>query len=579
MLVTKSNRITILPITNKNKLISLNNYFDKVLISKNQISIQLNKDKTFQNLLFSHNKEDSKLLLGYCNKLNYPIFSSWEIQKFVNSDLIDKEKNRIEQFFVQYKSSLFKYQFDSKSKKFKNLRFSSQLGKLVSLIVKNYFYNNYVEDKINEIINSNNFYLKHKSRIFSLVNKIINRYKFHRKPITYSTSSMTKCEQRILGLTKPRIIKDNSNSKYKYWLAFDFVNSDFLLTECNKQFIACKKKEIINLPLAYNKSYHNDFLQYSQSLGNNKFSKGKLKKVVEEIKVKKSCINYQKINNQFEVLFEKEFQISFSKRTNRLTITLPKKVEHTLVESKITTQSEQAKLVRKDNCIGIDLGGSINNTLVDSTGKVIGFNHLKKLINKYNKVDNLPNNNKENRLVKGNLNGILSRINEYYINLIIKDYLNDCKEKGIEHLVFEKLESWNVKWRKDSNLDEKYNRVFKLIRQQGIIELFKKQSRNRGILVHNIPSFYTSQRCSCCHKIDKNNLKSNRKYICECGNNLDRDVNAAKNIKNILERFSNKLCKKNKYNEYESIKFISKEFTKKVLLEEKVKNFSSNSYQ
>ena len=48
LLVTKSNRITILPITNKNKLISLNNYFDKVLISKNQISIQLNKDKTFQ---------------------------------------------------------------------------------------------------------------------------------------------------------------------------------------------------------------------------------------------------------------------------------------------------------------------------------------------------------------------------------------------------------------------------------------------------------------------------------------------------------------------------------------------------
>ena len=83
---------------------------------------------------------------------------------------------------------MFKYQFDSKSKRFKNLRFSSQLGKLVSLIVKNYFYNNYfltskacslyVQDKIDEIINSNNFYLKHKSRIYSLVNKIIDRYKF-----------------------------------------------------------------------------------------------------------------------------------------------------------------------------------------------------------------------------------------------------------------------------------------------------------------------------------------------------------------------------------------------------------------
>ena len=94
MLVTKSNRITILPITNKNKLISLNNYFDKVLIAKNQISIQLNKDKIFQNLLFSKNKEDSKLCLAYCNKLNYPIFSSWELQKFVNSDYIDTNELR-----------------------------------------------------------------------------------------------------------------------------------------------------------------------------------------------------------------------------------------------------------------------------------------------------------------------------------------------------------------------------------------------------------------------------------------------------------------------------------------------------
>ena len=126
---------------------------------------------------------------------------------------------------------------------------------------------------------------------------------------------------------------------------------------------------------------------------------------------------------------------------------------------------------------------------------------------------------------------------------------------------------------------QKYNRVFRLIRQQGIVDLFKKQARNLGVIVHNIPSFYTSQMCSCCYKIDKSNLKSNRRYICQCGNILDRDINAARNIKYILERFSNKLCRKNSYNEYESIKYISKEFTKQVLLEEKVEKFSSKSYQ
>ena len=550
MLVTKSDRISILPITNKNKLISLSKYFDKILFTKNQISKQLNKDKAFQNLLFSNKKEDSKLLLAYCNKLNYPILSAWELQKFVNADFIDKEKNRIEQFFVQYKASLFKYETDLK----RNIRFSTNLGKLVALMVKNFFYDGYFNDKINEIIESNIFFSNHRDRIFKLVNHITYRYKYHRKPIEYRTSSMIKCDQRILGYSTPRIIKNNGNKLYQYWLCFDYINDDY-------------NKQKVNLPLAYNEVYHKDFSQYNKALGTNKFKRTNLNRKsfvkLEKSKHKSIQSNQDKIN----ILFEKEFQISFSKRTNRLTITLPKKVEHNLVTSKIT----------KDNSIGIDLGGSIKNTLVDSSGRVIAFNHLEKLIKKFNIVDKLPIKTREEKLVKGELWSRLSRINEYYINNIITTYLNDCKNKGVEHLIFEKLDSWNVKWKFNNELDAKYNRVFRLVRQAGIVELFKKQARNLGIVIHNIPSFYTSQRCSCCFKVDKNNLKSDRIYLCQCGNNIDRDINAAKNIKDILERFSSKLCKQNAYNEYESIKYISKEFTKRVLLGEKVEKFSSKS--
>ena len=551
MLVTKSDRISILPITNKNKLISLSKYFDKILFTKNQISKQLNKDKAFQNLLFSNKKEDSKLLLAYCNKLNYPILSAWELQKFVNADFIDKEKNRIEQFFVQYKASLFKYETDLK----RNIRFSTNLGKLVALMVKNFFYDGYFNDKINEIIESNNFFINHRDRIFKLVNHITYRYKYHRKPIEYRTSSMIKCDQRILGYSTPRMIKNDANKLYKHWLCFDYINDDY-------------NKQKINLPLAYNDFYHKDFSQYNKALGENKFKRTNLNRKsfvkLEKSKHKSIQSNQDKIN----ILFEKEFQISFSKRTNRLTITLPKKVEHNLVTSKIT----------KDNSIGVDLGGSIKNTLVDSSGRVIAFNHLEKLIKKFNIVDKLPSKTREEKLVKGELWSRLSRINEYYINNIITTYLSDCKNKGVEHLIFEKLDSWNVKWKFNNELDAKYNRVFRLVRQAGIVELFKKQARNLGIVIHNIPSFYTSQRCSCCFKVDKNNLKSDRIYLCQCGNNIDRDINAAKNIKDIiLERFSSKLCKQNAYNEYESIKYISKEFTKRVLLGEKVEKFSSKS--
>ena len=261
MLVVKSDRISILPITNKNKLISLSKYFDKILFTKNQISKQLNKDKAFQNLLFSNKKEDSKLLLAYCNKLNYPILSAWELQKFVNADFIDKEKNRIEQFFVQYKASLFKYESDPKIKR--NIRFSTNLGKLITLMVKNFFYDGYFNDKINEIIESNIFFSNHRDRIFKLVNHITYRYKYHRKPIEYRTSSMIKCDQRILGYSTPRMIKNDANKLYKHWLCFDYINDDY-------------NKQKINLPLAYNEVYHKDFSQYNKALGTNKFKRTNL---------------------------------------------------------------------------------------------------------------------------------------------------------------------------------------------------------------------------------------------------------------------------------------------------------------
>ena len=73
MLVTKSDRITILPITNKNKLISLNNYFDKVLISKNQIDDTVDRQvdlsvsdlKKNDEIKIQREKEKKGLLLIY----------------------------------------------------------------------------------------------------------------------------------------------------------------------------------------------------------------------------------------------------------------------------------------------------------------------------------------------------------------------------------------------------------------------------------------------------------------------------------------------------------------------------------
>ena len=66
---------------------------NQIFLAKNHISQLLSQDINFQYLLFSNDKEDKIKLSSYYLNLDYPIFTQWELQKFVNSDLIDKEKN------------------------------------------------------------------------------------------------------------------------------------------------------------------------------------------------------------------------------------------------------------------------------------------------------------------------------------------------------------------------------------------------------------------------------------------------------------------------------------------------------
>jgi hypothetical protein len=171
--IIKSDRISILPIANKSKKIILDTYLNNILIAKNKIAYRSVIDKSFQDKLFSN---DKKLLSCYSN-FSENIFSKWELQKFFNSDLIDKELVRIERFFTQYKSSLFTIE-TQKDGKNKRIRKSSKLSTLVKLMVKNLYFKDYYVEDINKLINSNKFFITNKSRIEQLVISIFNRYKY-----------------------------------------------------------------------------------------------------------------------------------------------------------------------------------------------------------------------------------------------------------------------------------------------------------------------------------------------------------------------------------------------------------------
>ena len=64
------------------------------------------------------------------------------------------------------------------------------------------------------------------------------------------------------------------------------------------------------------------------------------------------------------------------------------------------------------------------------------------------------------------------------------------------------------------------------------VDMLTYKLEKRGKRLVKVDRFYPSSKtCSCCGRINPNLRLSNRVYICECGNRMDRDVNAAINIR------------------------------------------------
>ena len=88
----------------------------------------------------------------------------------------------------------------------------------------------------------------------------------------------------------------------------------------------------------------------------------------------------------------------------------------------------------------------------------------------------------------------------------------------------------------------KNRHLSKAIQNEGFFE-FRKQIEYKcnvsGIKLIIADRFYPSSKlCSCCGKIKKDLKLSDRTYRCECGNIIDRDFQAALNLKAYGEQFA-----------------------------------------
>jgi len=62
--------------------------------------------------------------------------------------------------------------------------------------------------------------------------------------------------------------------------------------------------------------------------------------------------------------------------------------------------------------------------------------------------------------------------------------------------------------------------------------IIETQCKNKDVQLSLVPSYYTSQRCSCCGYIDRDNRLTQENFEClECGYQNNADLNAALNIK------------------------------------------------
>lgn len=126
----------------------------------------------------------------------------------------------------------------------------------------------------------------------------------------------------------------------------------------------------------------------------------------------------------------------------------------------------------------------------------------------------------------------LRKINKK-ISDIRNNYIHQTTHKLIELLpkrvVMEKLNVLGMM---------KNKHLTKAIAEQNFykfIQYMKYKCEWNGIEFIQVDRFYpSSKKCSCCGNIKKDLKLSDRVYVCKCGLNIDRDLNAAINLKNYV---------------------------------------------
>lgn len=176
--------------------------------------------------------------------------------------------------------------------------------------------------------------------------------------------------------------------------------------------------------------------------------------------------------------------------------------------------------------VGIDLG--IINFIADSNGnKIESPLFLKQDLKKLKEAQQSLFRKKKGSANRRKARNIISKIHENienkrddFLHKLSYSYVTSYDNICIEKLNIKDMSQKDRYWNKRNILDCSWGKFASLLK-------FKAESAGAKVIEVNPRN--TTKTCSCCGAI-KDMPITQRTYICECGNSLDRDINSARNI-------------------------------------------------
>lgn len=331
----------------------------------------------------------------------------------------------------------------------------------------------------------------------------------------------------------------------------------------------------IAIPFRHNKKYHGnlDKIKHSQLIHNNKSKKtDKIKQIIQYQKLYTVTILEK---DKIKITISEDNEIDYIEPDlNSNILGVDVNAKHNLLQcSNGFSVDYNRKLLKKISRFQLKMDrkkstkDNRNNKIREYNEKVIDDNKKKQELSTSFSLKDLMLNLKNSRRTRAMVEKCLVELFKY------------CQKNNIKNLVFENLNKFTGRDKfiiKNKEFDIKYKRLMANLHFVDIKNYSTRIARKYDISVSLINSELTSQECSCCHYIDKENRKSQENFKCiNCGYEINADLNASINIKNRLsvnvlrERY---LEINNETHQYVPIKYKHKEFI------DDYKNLINNTY-